>query len=315
MNTSLRQFKVFLAVAEAGNFSKAGERIGITQPAVSRAIGELEQSLGLRLLDRTTREVALTDAGRRLHSHLERVLEDLEAALLDVRGMAQLRRGRVRVGSSPTLSASLMPACIAASARSAPNVEIVLLDRIQQDVLDSVRTGDVDFGVVVDPAMAEDLHCETLFREPFCLVCPHGHPLAGRPCVAWQALDGHGLVLLDHASGSRRLIDEALVHHAVQARVVQQLGHPTTVLRMVEAGIGLAVLPALALHCTLPPSLVVRALTPQVDHRLMLVHRRHRSLSPLAAQAWQLVSVVAQTLPGIALEGSDDHPALTPGGA
>ena len=298
MNISLRQFQVFLAVAEAGNFSKAGERIGITQPAVSRAIGELEQSLGLRLFDRTTREVALTDAGRRLHSHLERVLDDLEAALLDVRGMAQLRRGRVRVGSSPTLSASLMPACIAACAHDTPELEIVLLDRVQQQVLDSVLAGEVDFGVVIDPAAADALHCEPILQEPFCLVLPTAHPLAATDGpVPWTALADQNLVLLDHASGSRRLIDEALLRFGVQARVVQQLGHPTTIFRMVEAGIGISVLPGLALSPRMPQGLTARLLSPQVDRQIMLVHRRGRSLPPLVRGVWERVRETARGLP------------------
>lgn len=300
MNVSLRQLRVFQAVSAVRNFSRAGERIGLTQPAISRAITELEGHLGLRLFDRTTRDVVPTEAGRVLGRHLDRLLEELELALLDVQGLGHQRRGRVRVASSPTLSASLMPACIAESSRSAPGVEIMLLDRIQQDVLDSVRSGEVDFGVVVDPAQADDLHCETLFREPFWLVCPDDHVLAlPTGGVRWEDLALYPLVLLDQGSGSRRLIDEALAQYVSDARVVQQLGHPTTVLRMVEAGIGIAVLPALALHGTLPPGLSIRALVPRIDRDLMLVHRRHRSLSPLAEEAWQLVRRVAQALPHI----------------
>lgn len=298
MNVSLRQLRVFQAVARERGFGRAGERVGLTQPAVSRAITELEAQLGLRLFDRTTRDVVPTEAGRRLEAHLGRLLEELELALRDVQDLAREKRGRVRVASSPTLSAALMPACIAASAREAPGVELVLLDRIQQDVLDSVRTGAVDFGVVVDPAAADDLHCETLFCEPFCLVCPPDHALAtGDDAVPWTALSDWPLVLLDQASGSRRLIDDALARHAPAARVAQQLGHPTTVLRMVEAGIGVAVLPALALHGTPPGAWAVRALVPQVERDLMLVHRRQRSLSPLAADAWARIRRVAQALP------------------
>jgi DNA-binding transcriptional LysR family regulator len=89
-------------------------------------------------------------------------------------------------------------------------LQLLLLDRIQHDVLDSVRSGEVDFGVVIDPGEREDLHCEPILSEPFCLVCPPGHRLAQRPRVGWRELAGESLVLLDHASGSRRLIDRAL---------------------------------------------------------------------------------------------------------
>ena len=293
MNVTLRQLRVFLAVAGERNFSRAGDAVALTQPAVSRAILELESQVGLKLLDRTTREVVLTDAGQSLAARLERVLDELDQTLLDVRGMASARRGKVRVASSPTLSAQLMPACIAACARQEPDIQLVLLDRIQQDALDSVRTGEVDFGVVIEPSSTDDLTAETILNDPFVLVVPAGHALAARKTVRWSSLAGHPLVLLDHASGSRRLIDDALASHGVQAEVAQQLGHPTTVFRMVEAGIGISVMPALAV----PPggfrTLVSLPLVPRIERRVMLVHRRNRAPSPLAQRVWRLVRETA----------------------
>ena len=300
MNVTLRQLRIFRAAAQSRNFSRAGDSVGLTQPAVSRSIGELESQLGLKLLDRTTREVVLTEAGQSLAGRLDRVLDELDQTLLDVRGMASARRGKVRVASSPTLSAQLMPACIAACARQEPDIQMVLLDRIQQDALDSVRTGEVDFGVVVEPSSTDDLTAETILNDPFVLVVPASHPLAARKTVRWSALAGHPLVLLDHASGSRRLIDDALASHGVQAEVAQQLGHPTTVFRMVEAGIGIGVMPALAV----PPgglrALVSLPLVPRVERRVMLVHRRNRAPSPLAQRVWQLVRETALAAPATA---------------
>lgn len=207
MNISLRQLRAFLAVAESRNFSRAGELMALTQPAVSRNVTELEQALGVQLLHRTTREVELTDAGRLLQGHATRVLDALDECLLEVSGLATQRLGKVRVASSPTLSAHLMPRCIARCREQAPGIELLLLDRIQSDVLQSVRSGEVDFGVVIDPQGRDDLHCETILSEPFCLVCPATHRLARKRQVAWSDLAGQPLVLLDHASGSRRLID------------------------------------------------------------------------------------------------------------
>ncbi len=289
MNVTLRQLRVFRAVAAGRNFSRAGEQVGLSQPAVSRSVGELEAQLGLKLLDRTTREVVLTEAGQSLAARLERLLDELDQALADVRELADARRGKVRVASSPTLSAHLMPACIAACARREPAIEFVLLDRIQRDVLHSVRGGEVDFGVVIEPQAGDDLACETILDDPFVLVLPPAHPLAARSSVKWAALDGAPLVLLDHASGSRRLIDDALARHGARGDVRQQLGHPTTVFRMVEAGIGISVMPALAVPPAGLRTLAVRPLAPRVERRVMLVHRRHRALSPLAQRVWNLV--------------------------
>lgn len=298
MNITLRQLRVFRAVAASRNFSRAGDQIGLSQPAVSRSILELEAQLGLKLLDRTTREVALTEAGQSFAARLDRLLDELEQTLLEMQGMASARRGRVRVASSPTLSANLMPACIAACAREEPNIELVLLDRIQQDVLDSVRAGEVDFGVVIEPASQDDLHCETILRDPFCLVLPPGHRLAERKSVRWSALDGEAMVLLDHASGSRRLIDQALARHGASCAVQQQVGHPTTAFRMVEAGLGISVMPALAVPPAGLRSLAVRPLTPRIERAVMLVHRRNRAPAPLAQRVWQLIrQTTASILP------------------
>ncbi len=294
MNVTLRQLRVFLSVAGGRNFSRAGDEIGLSQPAVSRSIVELESQLGLRLLDRTTREVVLTEAGQSLAARLDRLLEELDQTLQDVAGLASARGGKVRVASSPTLSANLMPACIAACARQAPAIQFMLLDRIQQDVLASVRSGEVDFGVVIEPSSAEDLYLETILSDPFVLVTPRAHPLAGKKSVRWTALDGESLVLLDHASGSRRLIDDALALNAAKCAVKQELGHPTTVFRMVEAGIGISVMPALGVPPSGLPGLAVRPLTPRVQRSIMLVRRRNRALSPLAEFVWKLVQATAK---------------------
>lgn len=293
MNITLRQLEVFRSVAATRNFSRTGEQIGLTQPAVSRCINELEAQLGLKLLNRTTREVELTAAGHSLAARLTRVLEDLESTLLDVRGMATDRRGRVRVASSPTLSANLMPDCIAQCHQALPGVQLVLLDRHQSAVLASVLSGEVDFGVVIDPGDRELLACETILTEPFCLACPPGHRLARKRQVRWTDLAGESLVLLDHASGSRRLIDRALADHGVQCTVAQEVGHPTTIFRMLDAGLGVSVIPTLALPPEGLPRLAVRPLVPRVDREIVLVHRRNRALAPVAQAAWDLVRGVA----------------------
>ncbi len=293
MNVTLRQLEVFQSVAATRNFSRTGERVGLTQPAVSRAINELEAQLGLKLLNRTTREVELTEAGRSLAARLTRVLEDLESTLLDVRGMATDPRGRVRVASSPTLSANLMPDCIAHCQTALPGIQLVLLDRHQSAVLDSVLSGEVDFGVVIDPGDRELLECETILAEPFCLACPPGHRLARKRQVRWTDLAGESLVLLDHASGSRRLIDRALADQGVPHTVAQEVGHPTTIFRMLDAGLGVSVIPTLALPPEGLPRLAVRPLLPRVDREIVLVHRRNRALAPVAQAAWDLVREVA----------------------
>lgn len=296
MNYSLRQLRVFVAVAHAGSFSRAGEHIGLSQSAVSHSVKELEYELGVKLLDRTTREVVLTQAGEQLAGRLERLLEELNSTLLDTRSVGHQLSGTVRVAASQTISAHLVPQSIAAACLAFPAIRFILHDRPQQWVLQSIRQGEVDFGIVIDPIQANDLDCEAILSEPFLLLCRSDHPLATRNNVPWQALQGGNLVLQDYASGSRPLIDDALARQDIDVNIVQQIGHPATLYPMVEAGIGVSILPALALPLPQGRPLVVKRLTPVVERQLMLVRRKNRSLSRAAEAIWHVIGQQAQQL-------------------
>lgn len=296
MNYSLKQLRVFVAIARHGSFSRAGEAIGLTQSAVSHSVKELEAEVGVRLLDRTTREVALTDAGLRLANRVERLLDELQAALLDARNFGVQRSGTVRVATSQTISAHLMPQCIAAGEREYPEIRIMLRDQAQQQVLHSVRNAEVDFGIVVDPVQAVDLECEAVLHEPFLLLCRDDHPFAEQQEVRWSALNGCRLVLQDYASGSRPLIDSALRQQGVEAQVVQEIGHPATLFPMVAEGIGISIFPALALPLPEGGRLRVRRLVPEINRALMLVRRKNRSLTPAAEAIWQVARQQATLL-------------------
>lgn len=296
MNYSLRQLRVFVAVSRYGSFSRAGEFIGLSQSAVSHSMKELEAEMGVRLLDRTTREVALTDAGLRLANRVEPLLDELHAMLLDTRSFGTQHNGRVRIASSQTISAQLMPQCIASGALQYPDIRVLLRDQAQQLVLNSVRNAEVDFGIVIDPGENTDLDCEPILHEPFLMMCREDHALAALPVVKWQALNGQKLVLQDYASGSRILIDGALKTQKVKAEIVQEIGHPATLFPMVEAGIGISVIPALALPGPEGSKLVVKSLVPEINRVLMLVKRKNRSLSPAAQAIWQVVKEQAVLL-------------------
>src|SRR5471032_2517112 len=165
MNYSLKQLRVFVAVAKHQSFSRAGDAIGLSQSAISHSMKELETEMSVRLLDRTTREVVLTDAGRRLANRVEPLLDELHAMLLDTRSFGTQHNGRVRIASSQTISAQLMPQCIASGGLEYPEIRILLRDQAQRLVLNSVRNAEVDFGIVIDPGVSADLACETIRSE------------------------------------------------------------------------------------------------------------------------------------------------------
>ena len=289
MNVTLRQLRVFIAVARLQSFSRAGDEIGLTQSAVSRCVRELEGEIGLKLIDRTTRDVQLTDVGGNLVSSVSRLLTDLDDALREIREIGEQRRGRVVVAASPTVACRLMPRVVASCGREYPYIALGLRDDVQSDVLRKVKSGEVDFGVIIGPFSADDLLSDPLMTDSFCLVSRNDHPLAALKQVAWTDLDGERLVLLDHASGSRPIIDAAMQEYAVNATVVQELGHSATVFGLVEAGVGVSVLPWLALPLPAGAAMVARPLVPRAERTVELVRRRDRSLSPAAEAVWGLI--------------------------
>ncbi|MEX3915323.1 LysR substrate-binding domain-containing protein [Paraburkholderia sp. BR10872] len=293
MNVTLRQLRVFIEVARLQSFSRAGDEIGLTQSAVSRCVRELEAEIGVKLVDRTTREVQLTDVGANLIASIPRLLGDLDDALREIREIGEQRRGRVVVAASPTVACRLMPQVVAACGRQFPYITLGLRDDVQSDVVRKIRSGEVDFGVIIGPFAAEDLETECLTTDSFCVVVRGDHALALSQEVAWKELDGERLVMLDYASGSRPLIDAVMSEQGVRARVVQELGHPATVFGLVEAGVGISVLPWLALPMPAGAPLLARPLVPRAQRTVELVRRRDRSLSPAAEAVWSLIRQLA----------------------
>lgn len=293
MNYSLRQLRVFLAVVAHGSFSRAADAVGLTQSAVSRGVAELEEALGVRLLDRTTREVVPTEVGQALAPAIDRILAQLEDTLEETRQLGERYRGRVVIASAPTISARLMPLYVTNCARQFPDIRLSVRDNVQVDGLEQIRAGAVDFGVLIDPQAREGLTIAPLATDPFCFVCRRDHPLADALTVRWSALGNIPLVLLDSASGSRPLIDQIFVRHGVAPDVVQELGHSASVFAMVETGIGAAVLPAFSLPLPAASPLVWRPLVPREERRIVMVRRSDRSLSPAAQAVWDMVAGIA----------------------
>jgi len=296
MNYTLRQLRTFVAVARQRSFSQAGQLIGLSQSAVSHSVKELEAEIGVRLLDRTTREVLLTGAGQQLATRLTRLLEELNTTLLDVRSYGEQRSGTVRVAASQTPSAHLMPQCLASTQQHYPDIRVILHDRVQQAVLQSVRNAEVDFGIVIGTLGDAEFDAEEILQEPFLLLCHQNDALAQTETVTWAMLTDRNMVLQDYASGSRMLVDAILQQLAIGVNVVQEIGHPATLYPMVEAGIGISILPALALPLPSGRKLVVRRLYPEMNRSLMLIKRKNRSLTPAAEAVWQEVRQQAALL-------------------
>ena len=287
MNVGLRQLRAFLAVAKHGSFSRAAEEVAVSQSAVSFAVQQLEGELGLRLLDRTTRQVRVTAVGETLAASGARLLAELDTVLRELKDTGQQRQGRVVMACVPSVARGLMPGCVEYCAKKWPEIFFTIEDIAAKDVIANVKRGDVEFGVTGGHIDASELHVEDLTKDPFVLACRRDDELARSKVVAWGKLSGRRLVMLDHTSGSRPQIMDTLTTAGVKAQISLELAQPSSVLAMVEAKLGIAVVPMLVAPIESHPALTIRKLVrPSVNRTIFLLKRRDRSLSPAASAVW-----------------------------
>jgi DNA-binding transcriptional LysR family regulator len=288
MNVSLQQLKVFVAVARERSFTRAAREFDLTQSAVSRCVRELEDAVELKLFDRTTRQVELTNAGASLERRIGRLLDEIELTLLEERAAYDGHTGVVVFASNPALSSGWAPQALAQCAAAFPELVVSLRDQPQGSVLVSVEHGEVDFGAVcvVEPVDSPLLDAEVLFTTPLHAVIPSSHPLARHDVIGWPALREWPLITLNADTGVRAAFEAALVANELKRRPLQELGHVAAVARMVELGLGVGVLPVDSYWPSTGASLVSRPLVPEATVTTVLVRRRNRSLRPNAAAAW-----------------------------
>jgi LysR family transcriptional regulator, carnitine catabolism transcriptional activator len=288
MNVTLKQVRAFLAVAQVGSFTGAASRLHLTQSAVSVLISELELVFGLRLFDRTTRLVQLTEAGREFQPVAAKVLAELQGAISSSRELAAQKRGRVTIAATPVMSSLLLPSAIARYAQLQPGISVVLHDALFGQIQPKVRDGEVDFGIGTFERSAREFVAEPLMTDTLVLACPASHPLAARRRVTWRELSGHAFIALTHDNPVGQLINETLGKADVDIRPTYEVAHLWTVVSMVDAGLGVAVLPSYANPIAQRYRIrTVSLVEPTIHRETSFLARRGFTLSP-AAQGFRI---------------------------
>lgn len=296
LRVTIRQIESFLAVAEAGSFSRAARRLNTAQPALSQAVKELEAEIGLRLFDRTTRRVELTDAGREFRDSAAKVVEELGHAVQNVHDTAERRRGRVRIAAPPLLAAVILPSAIADFRRLHPGIVVELVDVVTEQIVESVRTGRADCGLGTFPPGEDGVERTALMRDKLMLFCDPAM-LAERETVTWDELAGLPLITLTRQSGIRVLVEVGYETAQAPFKPAYEVAHITTALALVEAGLGVAVLPTYALAAVRAHNVRGKALVgPEISREVALIHASGRSLSPAVSAFSATVKRFAQLL-------------------
>lgn len=283
MNPTLRQMRAFVALARTGNFTLAAQSLHVTQSALSGLIKELEQTLGARVVDRSTRRIALTDIGRELYPQFSQMLDDLDGALANIADYTRLKKGVVRVAAPQLMCCTLLPQAIAAYRAAHPEIEVRLADCAVESVTARVLAGEADFGIGPERAPSPQLAARMLFEMPFAVVFPEGHALARQPRVTWQDVNRHPFISLE-GQFTERLQDD--VHAALRDVALApacEVSFMTTALAMVSAGLGITVCLPYAQPLASLYRLAMRPLEePELTRRFFVYTRTQRTLSPAA---------------------------------
>lgn len=285
LNFDLNDLLAFRAVAELQNFRKAAESINLSQPAFSRRIEKLEDALGVRLLDRTTRSVTLTAVGRDFARKVNDLLDDLDATLLGIRGVSATRMGEVSIACVPSAVYYFLSKVIRRYHEVYPKIRVRILDASANEVLEAVSRGQADFGLNFIGSQEPDIDFQPLLEERFVAACRRDHPLARERSVAWSDLRRYDFISVSQSSGNRVLLDQALASLRERPQSIYEVQHVTTTLGLVEAGLGVAAVPSMAMPDEDHPLLVSVPLSdPVVKRTVGVIRRKGRSLSPAAQQ-------------------------------
>lgn len=282
MNLSVRDLQACLALADLRHFSRAAERCHLSQSAFSTRISQIEQELGARLFDRTTRAVELTKEGVLFIESARRLVGEFTELVEDFRSHTGKRKGRVAIAALPSIASAWLPAVFADFHSRHPGITLTLHDVVSDACIAKLREGAVDFAVASHPAEGEDMEARQLSEDNFCLVCRRGHPLASKTGLKPRDLANHPFISLSRDSSVRQALERAIGEANMQS--VMQLEHLATVAGMVQAGLGVTVVPELTLFQFTRPGLVVRPLKiPGLSRSIYVVKRRGRTLSVAAA--------------------------------
>jgi len=285
MNVTLRQLRAFLAVADEGRFTRAADKLQVSQSTLSALVRDLESNLSLKLFDRHTRMLRLTQAGEEIVPLARKTLADLDHVLENLSQLRGLGRGRVAIAASSLQAALFVPRVVEAFWREHRGVEVSVLDAPHTQVLELVRSGAADLGLGTASGQRQDLATQVIGSDTFACVMPQGHPLAGTREVTWQQLDGAPLIGSPAGDPLREQLDAALAREGIRLRRKLEVALPLTTLGMVRAGLGIAVLTTNVTPLASTLGLVTRKLTrPVVRREIALLWHAERSLSPAAQQ-------------------------------
>ncbi|MCI1695571.1 LysR family transcriptional regulator [Aneurinibacillus aneurinilyticus] len=263
---TLTQLEVFMAVVKEKSFTKAGLILGMTQSAVSHVISSLEAELGISLLVRDRRGVKTTEAGERVLVHVREILYRTSQIQQDVSSLKKLESGTIKIGSFPSVSARLLPRILSDFQVRYPGIELILFEGTNQEVRNWIHTGAVDVGFVSLPD--EEFDTVSITQDEMVVILPESHPLAHKTSILIENIKAESFILTK--GGCEGLI--LRIFHPFMPRIQFEVRETGTILTMVQQGLGITILPAMAIPSAVPHTSILH-LNPPIYRQLGLAVR------------------------------------------
>lgn len=288
-NCEILDLKIFLAVLDLRSFRRASEALNMSQPALTRRLQALEETIGAKLLERSTRHVAPTRAGSELEAGFRRTVREFDDCIFSLGDHGLRPSGILTIAAIPTAAAAFLPHVLKQFAGTYPDIQLLIRDVTPAEGLECVARGEAEFGINSMGASRTELSFTPLMDDAFALACRFDHPLAGAAKVRWRELVQYPLIV-SQKSDNRMVVDQALARSKLSLNWSFQVGHLATSFGLVEAGLGLSIVPRLSRTLHQHPSIVMVPLyDPVVTRTVGIVERRGRQLSRSASTLRQLV--------------------------
>jgi DNA-binding transcriptional LysR family regulator len=305
INYDIHDLQAFVAVAERASFRQAATDLFLSQSALSRRIEKLEEGLGVKLFERTTRRVQLTNVGQTFLVNVRTALDGLEDAVLGVADLAAHRTGTVSLACVPSAVWHFLPEVLNRFSARFPRIRVRVHDESAQDVL----AGEADFGINFTGAENPEIEFEPIYVESYVLAMRRDHPLANREVLSWKETADERYISVAKSSGNRSVIDAALAGIEKHPLIFCEVNHVSGVLALVEAGMGVAAVPGLSVLPGRQDGIVgVPLVNPEINRTLGLISKRNHSMAPAARTLFEmlaeaLVKRPSATLPAPGREG------------
>lgn len=285
MAVTIRQLRAFAAVAESGSFTAAAGQMSLTQSALSVLVRELEADVGVRLFDRHTRGVALSEAGREFQPRVHRLLADLNEAVSSLAELGARKKGVVRLAAPQLIASAVLPGVIGAYRKKFPGIEVRLTDALPEQLLEGLAGGTADLAFGHELPHDESVEGGVFLEDPFWLVCRADDPLAGRRKVRWSELAAEAFIGPTRDFRQRLLPElDARTRERMAVAPAQEVSYLTTALGLVMAGQGITVGPSYAARLVRAYGLRMIELGSPVFRRRVSVYRAvRRGPTPAAA--------------------------------